>query len=99
MGPLKELNDLEIEIYGFHFPIAKEEEQKYNELVEKAKNLEKEIVKECLEAIEHLKPLINNCSEIVDTVYLNTGAGILREILKGIIDKLQELDPQNDLFK
>ncbi len=99
MGPLKELNDLETEIYRFPTPLPKEDEQKYNELVEKAINLQKEVVKECLEAIEHLKLLINNCSEIVDSVYLNTGAGILREILKGIIDRLQKLDPQNDLFK
>ncbi len=41
-GKMFELNDLEIEIYGFSIPLPKENEQRYNELVEKAKNPKQE---------------------------------------------------------
>ncbi len=94
-----ELNDLEIEIYRIPYPVPKEDEQRYDELVEKAKKLKKEIAKECEGAIQHLAGLINNCSNAYEMLSIRTNEYDLRSLLKLVVERLLRLNPQNDLFK
>lgn len=99
MGKYYEFNDLEIEIYSIPYPCPKEDEQKYDKLVEKAKKLKKEIAKECEGAIKHLVGLIKNCSNAYEMLSITTGEGELRSLLNLVIERLQKLDPENPLLQ
>jgi len=99
MGKYYELNNLEIEIYGFPYPVPKEDELKFDKLVEKAKKLKEEIVKECEEAIKHLSGLIKNCSNAFEMLSITTNENELRSLLRLVIERIKRLDPENVLFK
>ena len=99
MGKYYELNDLEIEIYSISYPFSKEDEQKHDKLVEKSKELKKEIAKECEGAIKYLVGLIKNCSSAYEMLSLTTGEGELRSLLKLVIERLQKLDPENPMLQ
>ena len=93
MGKMEELGDLKIVCMDI------DDLQKRNEMIEKIDNLKKEIAKECEDAIKHLTELLNNCSNAIKGSYLNFETSLLTQMLKNIINRLQELDPQNILFQ
>lgn len=89
---MEEFNDLKIECMYI------EDDQKRKEILEKIDNLNKEIAKECEEAIKHLAGLIRDCSSAYERLSITTGEGELKELLELIIERLRELDPKNALF-